>query len=81
MSDCKHPMCDICMRRACRKYVGALKQFGTVQACAPCIHAAVLWAYQCACKFGGSPPIDFCGFKEEAERQPKQPAATQRRQG
>jgi hypothetical protein len=63
--ECAHKQCSICLRRACQKGVGHVKQFGTVEACERCIHTAVLWAYTCACKWGGDYPKEKCGYERE----------------
>lgn len=61
MSECNHKQCSICLRRSCREYVGQLKQFGTLLACAQCISKAVCFAYDVACKWGGDYGPDVCG--------------------
>lgn len=57
-----HPQCCVCLKRSCHKGVGPVKKYGEYLACQRCAQQAVQWMYECARKFGGAYPDDFCGY-------------------
>jgi len=69
--NCGHNGCDICGAQDCRReFPPRLRKYGIFIVCDSCLESCIKFAYEAACRFGGT-IIDVhrpCGLKPQPQQ-------------